>query len=104
LRIATIFMIGVGGGDINPFHNYYGPLYSISWIISYPLIIIATRALWTRIMPGRATLNQGPEISQPRSVVTKAMFGSTRFPRFRLSLASLRSWCSRRLEKPRPRS
>jgi hypothetical protein len=104
LRIATIFMIGVGGGDINPFHNYYGPLYSISWIISYPLIIIATRALWTRVVPRRATLNQGPGISQPGSVVTEAMFRSTRFQRFRLNLASLRSWCSRRVGKPRPRS
>ena len=104
LRIATIFMIGVGGGDINPFHNYYGPLYSISWIISYPLIIIATRALWTRIVPERSTVNQGPAISQPRSVVTKAIFASTGFLRFRLSLASSRSWCFRRVGKPRPRS
>ncbi|MGB8779690.1 MAG: exosortase/archaeosortase family protein, partial [Candidatus Bathyarchaeia archaeon] len=105
LRIATIFMIGAGGGDINPFHNYYGPLYSISWIISYPLIIIATRVLWTRIVPGRATLNQGPGISQPGSVVrSKAMVKTTRFLRFRLSLASLRSWCSRLVGKPRPRS
>jgi exosortase/archaeosortase family protein len=49
LRIATIFIIGIGGGDISPFHNYYGPLYSISWIISYPLIIIGTRALWGKL-------------------------------------------------------
>lgn len=105
LRIATIFMIGAGGSDINPFHNYYGPLYSISWIISYPLIIIATRVLWTRIMPGRANLNSGPGISQPGSVVrSKAMVETTRFLRFRLSLASLRSWCSRLVGKPRPRS
>jgi exosortase/archaeosortase family protein len=105
LRIATIFMIGAGGGDINPFHNYYGPLYSISWIISYPMIIIATRVLWTRIVPGRASLNQGPGISQPGSVVrSKAMVETTRFLRFRLSLASLRSWCSRLVGKPRPRS
>jgi len=105
LRIATIFMIGVGGGDINPFHNYYGPLYSISWIICYPLLIIATRALWTRIVPGRTSLNQVSGISQSGSVArSKAMFDPTRFLRFRLSLASLRSWCSRRAVKPRPRS
>jgi exosortase/archaeosortase family protein len=105
LRIATIFMIGAGGGDINPFHNYYGPLYSISWIISYPLMIVATRVLWMRIAPGRAGLNQGPGLSQPRGAVrSKAMVASTRFLRFRLSLASLRSWCSRLVGKPRPRS
>jgi exosortase/archaeosortase family protein len=69
LRIATIFVIGVNGGDINPFHNYYGPLYSISWIISYPLIIIATRSLWTRIVPGRAGPNQGPRVSRPEGMI-----------------------------------
>lgn len=105
LRIATIFVIGVNGGDINPFHNYYGPLYSISWIISYPLIIIATRALWTKIVPERASLNQGPGISQPGSMTgSNALLAPTRFPRFRPSLASLKSWCSRRAGKRHPRS
>lgn len=105
LRIATIFVIGVNGGNINPFHDYYGPLYSISWIISYPLIIIATRALWTKIMLGRASLNQGPGISQPGSMTgSKALLAPTRFPRFRPSLVSLKSWCSRRVGKRRPRS
>jgi hypothetical protein len=105
LRIATIFMIGAGGGDINPFHNYYGPLYSISWIISYPLLIVATRSLWTRIVPSRAGLSQGPRLSQPEGGArSRAMVASTRFLRFRLSLASLRSWCSRLVGKPRPRS
>jgi exosortase/archaeosortase family protein len=64
LRIATFFIIGVNGGDTSAFHNYYGPLYSISWIISYPLIILAMRSLWTRIVPGRACLNEGPERPQ----------------------------------------
>jgi hypothetical protein len=105
LRIATIFMIGAGGGDINPFHNYYGPLYSISWIISYPLLIIATRGLWTRIVPRRASVNQGSGISQPGNVArSKAMVETTRFLRFRLGLASLKFWCSRLVGKPHPRS
>jgi hypothetical protein len=105
LRIATIFMIGAGGGDIYPFHNYYGPLYSISWIISYPLVIIATRALWTKIALGRAGLNQSPALSQPGDVIgSDARLASTRFPRFRQGLASLGSWCSRRVGKPHPRS
>ena len=104
-RIATLFMIGAGGGNIGPFHDYLGPLYSISWIISYPLIIIATRGLWTRIVPERAGLNQGPGTSQPRAMAgSKATVESTLSPRFQLSLASLRSWCSRRAGKLRPRS
>jgi thaumarchaeosortase len=40
LRIATIFIISINGGNVTQFHNYYGQLYSISWIIVYPLIII----------------------------------------------------------------
>ncbi len=54
LRIATIFVIDInaGGGYQIPtqrFHEYYGQLYSIIWIISYPLIIIGSRALWRKI-------------------------------------------------------
>jgi exosortase/archaeosortase family protein len=105
LRIATIFIIGVNGGDINPFHNYYGPLYSISWIISYPLIIIATRSLWTRIVPGTAGPNRGPDGPQTRDMTGyNALRAPIRSPRFRLSLASSKSWCSRRVAKRRPRS
>ena len=53
LRIATFFIISINNpGDnaaITAFHNYYGQLYSITWIISYPLIIIGSRALWRKI-------------------------------------------------------
>jgi exosortase/archaeosortase family protein len=48
LRIVTIFVIAVQGGDILPFHNYYGQLYSIVWIISYPLMILGLQSLWNR--------------------------------------------------------
>ncbi len=40
LRIATIYIISINGGSWQTFHDYYGQLYSISWIMSYPLIII----------------------------------------------------------------
>jgi exosortase/archaeosortase family protein len=40
LRIVTIFTIGIDQGDFQLFHFYYGPLYSISWIMIYPLIIL----------------------------------------------------------------
>jgi thaumarchaeosortase len=51
LRIVTIFTIGVNSGTSNAmvFHDYYGQLYSIIWIISYPLIVIGSQTLWQRI-------------------------------------------------------
>jgi thaumarchaeosortase len=53
MRIVTIFRIGIdyGVGSLQweQFHNYYGALYSIVWIVAYPLIIIGTRALWGKI-------------------------------------------------------
>lgn len=33
------------------FHDYYGGLYSMTWIIAYPLIIIGSRMLWAKIKP-----------------------------------------------------
>jgi exosortase/archaeosortase family protein len=57
LRIVTLFMIAiqkgssfiVGDYDFQRFHNYYGMLYSITWIVVYPLIIIGSRALWGKL-------------------------------------------------------
>jgi len=46
LRIVSIFMIGMNGGDWKLFHNVYGPLYSVAWIVSYPLIILGSQSLW----------------------------------------------------------
>jgi exosortase/archaeosortase family protein len=46
LRIVTIFIIGLNGGDVWVFHDYYGQLYSAVWIMSYPLIIIGSQILW----------------------------------------------------------
>ena len=48
LRIVTIFLIGLNGGDVWTFHDYYGQLYSAAWIMSYPLIIIGSRAIWSK--------------------------------------------------------
>ncbi len=45
LRIAQIFILGMQYGEysaeVNAFHFYYGPLYAMVWIVSYPLIIVA---------------------------------------------------------------
>jgi len=59
LRVVTLFLIAIDKGpkfdarydsDWQKFHNYYGLLYSITWIISYPLIIIGSRVLWRKII------------------------------------------------------
>jgi thaumarchaeosortase len=49
LRIVTIFTLALNKGDIWAFHDYYGMLYSAIWIVSYPLIIIGSRALWSKL-------------------------------------------------------
>jgi exosortase/archaeosortase family protein len=49
LRIVAIFTIGMNGGDVQTFHFYYGPLYSIAWIVVYPLIILLSQSLWRKI-------------------------------------------------------
>jgi len=48
LRIVTIFLIGLNKGDVWAFHDYYAQLYSALWIVSYPLIIIGRRILWSK--------------------------------------------------------
>ena len=61
LRIATIFTIGmefgVNSNQVQMFHFYYGPLYSIAWIVSYPLIVLASQGLWRKIKSGKPALN-----------------------------------------------
>jgi thaumarchaeosortase len=65
LRIATIFIIATNGGDWTTFHNYYGQLYSISWIVSYLLIILASQALWLRIKSRRANSKIESGLAKP---------------------------------------
>jgi thaumarchaeosortase len=54
LRVVTIFTIGinygVGSDAVNLFHFYSGPLISISWIVAYPLLILAIQTLQHRCM------------------------------------------------------
>ena len=49
LRIVAIFMIGMDRQDVTQFHFYYGPLYSIAWIVAYPLIILGSQSLWRKL-------------------------------------------------------
>jgi exosortase/archaeosortase family protein len=62
LRIVSIFLIGMGGGNIDSFHYYYGPLFAITWIVSYPLLIVLSQSLWHRIRKTKtlATVAQLP--------------------------------------------
>jgi exosortase/archaeosortase family protein len=52
LRIATIFTIGaqygVDSSQVQAFHFYYGPLYAMAWIISYPLLLLVGNGLWVK--------------------------------------------------------
>ena len=67
LRIVTIFLIGMNYGErsaeVFRFHDFYGQLYSITWIISYPLIIIGSRVLWGKIRERRAKSNVSTDLS-----------------------------------------
>ena len=49
LRIVSIYLFAIGGGDVNVFHQTIGPLYPIAWIVSYPLVILGSQSLWHRI-------------------------------------------------------
>jgi thaumarchaeosortase len=50
-RIVTIFVLAVDTGTYPQlFHDFYGSLYSIIWIISYMITIIGSRFLWKEIL------------------------------------------------------
>jgi len=53
MRIAAIFTIGmqygVDSSQVEAFHYYYGPLYAMAWIVSYPFIILASQMVWRKI-------------------------------------------------------
>jgi len=68
LRIVTVFLIAIENGpdfmaNFQRFHNYYGPLYSIVWIVSYPLIILGSRALWGKIRNWKAGTKDDAKVS-----------------------------------------
>jgi exosortase/archaeosortase family protein len=69
LRIVTIFSIGMQYGvnsiQVDNFHYYYGPLYSIIWIVTYPLIILAGHGLWRRRKIGKTANNGNLRKPQP---------------------------------------
>ncbi|MEM1514566.1 MAG: exosortase/archaeosortase family protein [Candidatus Bathyarchaeia archaeon] len=52
LRIVMVFTIatkhGVTSPEVQRFHDYYGPLFSVMWILAYQLVIIAAQSLWSK--------------------------------------------------------
>ncbi|MFB3889262.1 MAG: exosortase/archaeosortase family protein [Candidatus Bathyarchaeia archaeon] len=62
-RIVNIFMagmaFGVNSSEVQMIHFYYGPLYAVAWIVSYPLIIIGTQSLWRHFKSKRGQLSTG---------------------------------------------
>jgi thaumarchaeosortase len=68
LRIATFYPIGMDYGvnseQVRMFHNYYGPLYSIAWIVVYPLLILGSQMLWRKFTSTRAPAAKEPQPPQ----------------------------------------
>lgn len=58
LRIVNIFVIQLNGGNYQEFHDYYGPLLSVLWITSYPLIIMGIHALSARFRSVKSDIEQ----------------------------------------------
>jgi exosortase/archaeosortase family protein len=52
-RIVNIFttgiVYGVSSPQVNEIHLYYGPLYAVTWIVAYPLLIMVGQSLWRKI-------------------------------------------------------
>jgi thaumarchaeosortase len=69
LRIASFYPIGMDYGvnseQVQLFHNYYGPLYSIAWIVSYPLLILGSQMLWQKIAGTSSPAVKEPQPPQP---------------------------------------
>jgi len=71
LRIVAIFIIAVNNGDYWTFHDYYAQLYSVTWIMSYPLIIIGTRSLWNKIRKKDIKHLKGLASADSKNEITK---------------------------------
>lgn len=54
------------------FHDFYGGLYSMAWIVAYPLIIVGSRSLWRKIMDRQVKIRLHEDSTQPESMPTSA--------------------------------
>jgi thaumarchaeosortase len=70
-RIASILIIGMQFGTDSPqvqeFHAYYGPLYAMAWIVSFPLILLLGQMVWQKYRkPRTLQINMlQPELLNP---------------------------------------
>jgi thaumarchaeosortase len=68
LRIAAFYPIGMDYGvnseQVRLFHNYYGPLYSIAWIVAFPLLILGGQMLWQKFNSKSAPAAKEPQPPQ----------------------------------------
>ncbi len=59
-RIVNIFQTGMVFGETSQqvvdIHLYYGPLYAVAWIVSFPLIILLSQALWQKLRKPKSTV------------------------------------------------
>jgi len=67
LRIVSIFLIGMTGDSIDTFHYYYGPLYALTWIVTYPIIILASQSIWRKIRKPKLPTTE-PQLPSPNPV------------------------------------
>lgn len=78
-RIVTFYVIGTqtypNADALNKaiflHHDYYGPLYSIIWITSYPLIIIGTQLLWKKIRPKKTVVQNNLSLPEDKTTVLR---------------------------------
>jgi thaumarchaeosortase len=66
-RIVDIFTTGIVYGEnsiqVQNVHFYYGPLYAVVWIVSYPLLIMVSQALWRKIRKPKKVTAGAPLLS-----------------------------------------
>jgi thaumarchaeosortase len=55
-RVVTIFQIAVNGENFIRFHDWSGPLYSVTGIISYLLLILGGRRVWQRFRSSKKSI------------------------------------------------
>jgi exosortase/archaeosortase family protein len=70
LRIVYIFILAMysseTSSEVQMFHFYYGPLYAVAWIVSYPLIIMGSQRLWRYIKNRRVKKPLGNTLQETR--------------------------------------
>lgn len=55
-RVVTIFRIAVNGENFIRFHDWSGPLYSVTGIISYLLLSLGGRRVWQRFRSSKQSI------------------------------------------------